>query len=67
MTRDKPDSQLCCTIVGLSWPCGASINPGVQKYICLKRKFAMTYPLVDHIVNRLFQLRSGSLIYKIPL
>ena len=65
MTRDKHDSQWCLTIVDLSWPCGASVNAGVQKDTYLNSKFALTYPSVDQIVDRILQLGAGSLIYKI--
>ena len=67
MTRDKPDSQRCLTIVDLSWPCGASVNAGVQKDTYLNSKFALTYPSVDQIVNRILQLGPSSLIYKIDI
>ena len=45
MTRDKPDSHWCRTIVDLSWLCGASVNDGVQKNIYLNSKFTLNYPL----------------------
>ena len=64
MTRDKPDSQWRRTIVDLSWPGEASVNAGVQKDTYLNSKFALTYPSVDQIVNRILQLETGSLIYK---
>ena len=67
MTRDKPDSQWRCTIVDLSWPCGASVNAGVQKDAYLNSKFALTYPSVDQIADRILQLGPGSLIYKIDI
>ena len=52
MTRDKPDSQCCHTIIYLSWPCDASFNVGVQKDIYLESKFVLRCPSVDHIVNK---------------
>ena len=67
MTRDKPDSQWHRTIVDLSWPGGASVNAGVQKDIYLNSKFALNYPSVDKIVDRILQLGPGSLIYKIDI
>ena len=67
MTRDKPDSQWRCTIVDLSWPCEASVNAGVQKDTYLNSKFALTYPSVDQIVDRILQLGLGSLIYKMDI
>ena len=60
MTRDKPDSQWRCTTVDLSWPCGTSVNAGVQKHIYLNSKFALTYPSVHQIVNKILQLGPGS-------
>ena len=56
-----PDSQWRSS-VDLSWPCGASVTTGVQKDIYLNSKFALTYPSVDQIVNKLLQLGPGSLI-----
>ena len=67
MTRDKPDSKWRRAIVDLSWPVGASVNAGVQKDTYLNSKFALTYPSVDHIVQRILQLGPGSLIYKIDI
>ena len=67
MSRDKPDSQWRRTIVDLSWPFGASVNAGVQKDTSLNSKFALTYPSVDQIVDRILQLGLGSLIYKIDI
>ena len=65
MTRDKPDSQWCRTVVDFSWPCGASVNAGAHKDTYLNSQFALTYPSVDQIVNRILQLGPGSLMYKI--
>ena len=65
MTRDKPDSQRRRTIVDFSWPCGASVNAGVQRDTYLNSQFALTYPSMDQIVNRILQLGPGSLICKI--
>ena len=67
MTREKPDSQWCRTIVDLSWPPGASVNAGVQKDIYLNSKFTLNYPSVDQIVDKIIQLGPGSLIYKIDI
>ena len=65
MTRDKHNSQWRRTIVDLSWPCGASVN--VQKDTYLNSKFALTYPSVDQIVDRIIQLGPGTLIYNIDI
>ena len=35
MTSDKPDSQCCCAIVDLSWPCNASVYAEVMTDIFL--------------------------------
>ena len=56
MTRDKPDYQWDHTVFDFSWPCGASVNAGVQKDTYLNSMFALTYPSVDQIVNRILQL-----------
>ena len=67
VTTDRLDSQWRCTIVDLSWPYGTSVNAGVQKDTYLNSNFVLTYPSVDQIVNRIIQLGSGSLIYKLDI
>ena len=67
MTRDKTDSQWRHIIVDPHWPCGASVNAGVQNNTYLNSKFELTYPSVDQIVSRILQLGPDSLIYKIDI
>ena len=38
-----------------------------SKKLHLNSKFPLTYPSVDQIVNKIFQLGPGSLIYKIDI
>ena len=53
MTRDKPDSNVRCTIVDLSWPESFSVNDGVVRDEYLGSKFLLHYPSVDDIVHKL--------------
>ena len=67
MTRDKPGSDNWRTIVDLSWPLGFSVNHGVSKNKYLDSYYYLSYPSVDHIVNKLKRLGPGALIYKVDI
>ena len=65
MTRDKPGSDNRRTIVDLSWPLGFSVNHGVSKNKYLGSYYHLSYPSVDHIVDK--RLGPGALIYKVNI
>ena len=67
MTREKPDSNVRCTIVDLSWPDSCSVNDGVLRDEYLRSKFLLHYPSVDDIVTKLNELGPGSLMFKIDI
>ena len=46
MTRSKPNSDRRRIIVDLSWPQGASVNAGIDKFSYLNSAFAHTFPTV---------------------
>ena len=53
MTREKPDSEVRCTIVDLSWPKNFSVNAGVMKNKYLGSSFVQNYPSVDDFVKKI--------------
>ena len=67
MTRDKPDSNARHTIVDLSWPKSHSVIAGVARDEYLGSKFLLHYPSVDNIENKLIDLGTGSLMFKLDI
>ena len=67
MTRSKPNSDRRRVIVDLSWPQGASVNAGIDKFSYLSSAFALTFPTVDDITAELKRLGRGALLYKVDV
>ena len=67
MTREKPDSDVRCTIVDFSWPEFYLVNAGVARDEYLGSKFLLHYPSVDDIVKKLNELGPGSLMFKVDI
>ena len=67
MTREKPNASNRRVIVDLSWPKQASVNDGVDKNSYLGSEFALTFPTIDNITQRLVSLGKGAHIYKIDI
>ena len=67
MTRSKPNSDRRRVIVDLSWPQGASVNAGIEKFSYLNSAFALTFPTVDDITSELKRLGWGALLYKVDI
>ena len=67
MTRSKPNSDRRRVIVDLSWPQGASVNAGIDKFSYLNSAFALTFPTVDDITSELKRLGRGALLYKVDV
>ena len=67
LTRDKPNSNNRRVILDLSFPKGRSVNDGVQKDIYLNTYFELNYPSVDTVINRLRNLGTEALLYKVDI
>ena len=51
----------------LSWPQGASVNAGIDKFSYLNSAFALTFPTVDDIMSELKRLGRGALLCKVDI
>ena len=51
-------------ILDLSWPVGSSVNDGIPSGLYLAQEFALVYPTVDLIADRVAALGSGCLLFK---
>ena len=51
----------------VSWPKGASVNNAVHKFKYLDTYFALLYPSIDHVVEKVKQLGPSSLLYKVDI
>ena len=67
MTRPKQNSEKRCTIMDLSWPKGASVNNAIHKFRYLDTYFSLSYPSIDHIVEKVRSLGPGSLLLKVDI
>ena len=55
-TRPKKDSPKRRIIMDCSWPVGASLNDGLNKYMYLGKTIVLTYPNVDSLARRVYDL-----------
>ena len=60
----KPDTTERRIILDLSWPVGSSVNDGIPSGLYLAQEFALVYPTVDLIADRVAALGSGCLLFK---
>ena len=60
----KPDTTERQIILDLSWPVGSSVNDGIPTGLCLVQEFALVYPTVDVIADRVAALGPGCLLFK---
>ena len=60
----KPDTTERRIILDLSWPVGSSVNDGIPTGLCLAQEFALVYPTVDLIADRVAALGPGCLLFK---
>ena len=67
LTRDKPNSGKRRVILNLSFPSRQSVNDGVPKDKYLGSYFDLKYPSIDHIVDKLEQLGTDALLYKVDI
>ena len=67
MTREKQSSTDRRVIVDLSWPVNASVNSNVEPDTYMGTQFALKYPTIDDIVNRILDLNGECLLYKVDL
>ena len=67
MTRPKQNSQKRRTIMDLSWPKDASVNNAIHKFRYLDTYFSLSYPSIDHIVDKVKSLGPGSLLFKVDI
>ena len=67
MTKAKQNSDKHCTIMDLSWPKGAFINNAIHKFKYLDKYLSLSYPYIDHIVDKVKHLGPGSLLYKVDI
>ena len=63
-TVEKRDSQDRRIIVDFSWPHGNSVNDGIDKDSYLHESFTLTYPTVDTLAKRIFELGVGCALFK---
>ena len=66
-TRPKKNSTERRVILDLSFPEGASINDGIQKDYYMGMAAKLTFPKVDDLACRIFQLRGNCCLFKIDL
>ena len=67
VTRPKQNSNKRRTIMDLNWPKGASVNNAIHKFRYLDTYFSLSYPSIDHIVEKVKLLGPGSLFFKIDI
>lgn len=60
----KPDTTERRIILDLSWPVGSSVNDGIPSGLYLAQEFALVYPTVDLIADRVAALGPGCLLFK---
>ena len=60
----KPDTTGRRIILDLSWPVGSSVNDGIPSGLYLAQEFALVYPTVDLIADRVAALGPGCLLFK---
>ena len=60
----KPDTTERRIILDLSWPVGSSVNDGIPSGLYLAQEFALVYPTVDLIADRVAALGRGCLLFK---
>ena len=66
MARDKPDGGVR-VIVDLSWPIGQSVNSCIPDNTFEDINFLLKYPSIDMIIQKIRQLGSKALLFKIDL
>ena len=67
MSRDKADSDTRSIIIYLSWPLESSINYFTSANICMDTNYKLQYPTVDNITEKLKQIGTHAVLYKIDL
>ena len=67
MPRAKQNSDKQSPIMDLNWPKGASVNNTIPKFKNLDTYFALLYPSIDHLVEKVKPLGTGSLLYKVEI
>ena len=67
MTRPKKESEIRRIVVDLSWPRGMSINDGIPVNEYLGSPKDLRLPTVDYMANRVRDLGTGCLMYKLDL
>ena len=60
----KPDTTEQQIILDLSWPVRSSVNDGIPSGLYLAQEFALVYPTMDLIADRVAALGSGCLLFK---
>ena len=63
-TVEKRDSEERVVIVGLSWPCGHSVNDGIPSDPYLGEPLVLLYPTIDDIMDAVVTLGRGCHLYK---
>ena len=66
LTRAKSDGGTR-VIVDLSWPLGAGVNQFVPDDLFDFMEFQLKYPTIDHIVQKINEIGSNALLYKVDL
>ena len=67
MSRDKADSDTRRIIIDLSWPLESSINYFTPANIYMDTIYKLQYPTVDNITEKLKQIGTHAVLYKIDL
>ena len=66
-TRPKKNSSECRVILDLSFPEGHSVNDGIQKDYYLGMEAKLTFPRVDDLALRIYELKGDCALFKINL
>ena len=66
-TRTKRDSEERRVIMDLSWPPGGSVNDGIGKDQFLGFKVKLTFPTIDDIARRVFEMGRDAEMFKVDL
>ena len=63
-TRQKRDSTSRRIILDLSWPIGESVNDGIDKNHYCGHPIKLTYPTIDTLAKRIFELGKNCRVWK---
>ena len=67
MTRPKKESEITRIVVEMSWPRSMSINDGIPINEYLGSAIDLKLPTADYMANRVRDLGTGCLMYKLDL